>query len=47
MRLLWFVGAAIAVIPMFALGVFNGLTVVGLIVMGFATYQIIKKEGLA
>lgn len=47
MRALWFVGAAIAVIPMFALGIFNGLTVAGLIVVGFATYRIIKSEGLA
>lgn len=47
MRWLWFAGVVVSLVPLVTLGIFNGLTIVGLIVVAVATVRIIKKEGLA
>lgn len=47
MRGLWLVGVLISVMPLLTVGQFNGLTIVGLIIVAVATVLIIKKEGLA
>lgn len=47
MRTLFFTGVLISLVPLVTLGIFNGLTIVGLLIVAFATYRIIKKEGLA
>jgi hypothetical protein len=47
MRIVWFIGVLVSLVPLVTLGVFNGLTIVGLIIVGFATWRIIKKEGLS
>jgi uncharacterized membrane protein YgaE (UPF0421/DUF939 family) len=47
MRAAWFVGALISLLPLLIVGQFNGLTIVGLIVVAIATVRIIRKEGLA
>lgn len=47
MRAVWFLGVLIALVPLVTLGVFNGLTLVGLIIMTVATIRIIRKEGWA
>ena len=47
MRGLWFVGAAVSLVPLVTVAQFNGLTFAGLIVVGLATWRIIKKEGLS
>jgi hypothetical protein len=45
MRAAWFVGALISLLPLLIVGQFNGLTIVGLIILAVATIRIIKKEG--
>lgn len=47
MRSLFFTGAAISLVPLVTLGIFNGLTILGLTIVAVAVYRIIKKEGLA
>lgn len=47
MRAVWFLGVLIALVPLVTLGVFNGLTMLGLAVVVFATYRVIKRDGLA
>jgi hypothetical protein len=47
MRVTFFVGAAISLIPLITEGIFNGLSLLGLIVVAFSVYRIIRKEGLA
>jgi hypothetical protein len=46
-RAAWFVGALISLLPLLIVGQFNGLTIVGLIIVAVATIRIIRKEGLA
>jgi hypothetical protein len=47
MRVLWLVGVLISLVPLVTLGIFNGLTIVGLIIVAVATIRIIRKDGLA
>jgi hypothetical protein len=47
MRSLFFAGVLISLIPLFIYAVFNGLSLLGLAIVAFAVYRIIKKEGLA
>ncbi|MBK5238854.1 MAG: hypothetical protein JJE28_07065 [Actinomycetales bacterium] len=44
MRAVFFAGALISLVPLLAFGVFNGLTIVGLLIVGLTTFYIIKKE---
>jgi hypothetical protein len=47
MRGTWFVGALISLLPLLIVGQFNGLTIVGLIIVAVATIRIIRKDGWA
>lgn len=47
MRILFFIGVLISLVPLVTLGIFNGLTIVGLIIVTVATIRIIRKEGLS
>jgi hypothetical protein len=45
-RAVFFAGAALSLVPLFAFGVFNGLSIIGLGVVTFAVVAIIRREGL-
>jgi len=47
MRAVWFAGVLISLVPLVTLGQFNGLTVVGVLIVAVATIRIIRKEGLS
>lgn len=47
MRAVFFAGVLISLVPLVTLGIFNGLTIVGLIIVAVATIRIIRKDGLA
>lgn len=47
MRAVFFAGVLISLVPLVTLGQFNGLTIVGLLIVTVATIRIIRKDGLA
>ena len=47
MKIFFFVGVLISLIPLITVGTFNGISLLGLIVVAFSVYRILKKEGLS
>lgn len=47
MRITFFVGVLISLIPLITVGTFNGLSLLGVLIVGVATYRVIKRDGLA
>jgi hypothetical protein len=44
MRGVFFAGAAVSLLPLLTLGIFNGLSILGLAIVAFAVAAIIRRE---
>lgn len=40
----FFTGAAVSLVPLITLGIFNGLSILGLAIVAFAVVAIIRRE---
>jgi hypothetical protein len=46
MRALWVFGVLVSLVPLVTVGAFNGLSVLGLLVVGFSAFSVLRSERL-